>query len=235
MRRIEKVAGSGLAKALLKRAPALILPFQLRSRNEFAATLDNGEEVSLSLPEGTILRDGSALVADDGGLVRVVAAAQKVLRATCVDPAVLLRAAYYFGNGHTPVEIGADHLLLEETPGQREQLLGLGLNVVALEAPFNPQADTYGHGHSHGHDHGHSHGHGHDHSHDHGHDHGHHHAQGHQHEHSHDHAHDHDHSDDHDHGHNHGHDHGHGHDHDHDHGHEHAAHDHKKPEGGHRH
>lgn len=231
MRRIEKVVGRGqaVAQALLRRAPTLTLPFESRSRSRLAATLDNGEEVALFLPRGTVLRDGDALVAEDGGLVRVVAAPQPVLRATCVDPHVLLRAAYHLGNRHTPVEVGKDYLQLEHDPVLRDLLLRLGLTVVAIEAPFEPEAGAYGGGHKHGHDesfaedyalaqqayrdrHGHDHGHGH--THDHGHDHSHGHA--HVHDHDHDHAHDHDHKHAHDHGAGgepHGHDHRHGHKH----------------------
>ncbi|ARP82591.1 urease accessory protein UreE [Bordetella genomosp. 8] len=243
MRRIEKVVGRGqaVAKALLRRAPTLTLPFESRSRSRLAATLDNGDEVALFLPRGTVLRDGDALVAEDGGLVRVVAAPQPVLRATCVDPHVLLRAAYHLGNRHTPVEVGPDYLQLEHDPVLKDLLLRLGLNVVAIEAPFEPEAGAYGGGHKHGHDetfeedyalaqqayqdrHGHSHDHGHEHGHEHGHGHDHGHEHGHDHEHGHKHAHGHDHG--HEHGHKHVHDHGHDHDHDHDHGHKHA-HDHE--------
>jgi urease accessory protein len=227
MRRIEKVVGPGhgVAKALLRRAPTLTLPFESRSRSRLAATLDNGDEVALFLPRGTVLRDGDALVADDGGLVRVVAAPQAVLRATCADPHVLLRAAYHLGNRHTPVEVGKDYLQLEHDPVLRELLLRLGLSVVSLQAPFEPEAGAYGGGHKHGHDetfaedyalaqqafrerHGH----------DRGHEHGHGHAHGHGHDHDHGHGHGHDHAHDHEHGHDHpghrGHDHGHGHRHD---------------------
>jgi urease accessory protein len=242
MRRIEKVVGPGhgVAKALLRRAPTLTLPFESRSRSRLAATLDNGDEVALFLPRGTVLRDGDALVADDGGLVRVVAAPQPVLRATCADPHMLLRAAYHLGNRHTPVEVGKDYLQLEHDPVLRDLLLRLGLSVVSLQAPFEPEAGAYGGGHKHGHDetfaedyalaqhafrdrHGHEHGDDHDHGHEHkhghahrhGHDHGHDHDHGHGHDHGHDHNHAHDpnHAEGHDHDHAHAHGHGHGHDH----------------------
>jgi urease accessory protein len=233
MRRIEKVVGRGkaVAKALLRRAPTLTLPFELRSQGSLSATLDNGDKVALALPSGTVLRDGDALIAEDGGLVRVVAAPQPVLRATCVDPRVLLQAAYHLGNRHTPVEVGSDYLHLEHTPALRDLLLRLGLTVTVIEAPFEPQADAHDddHGHGHSHDHGHSHEHDHDHAHEHGHAHG--------HAHSHAHDHDHSHCDDPSHNHDHKHGHGHSHDHDHAHGHKHAedqghTHDHKH---GHKH
>jgi urease accessory protein len=177
MKRIQKVVGPGhtIAKALLRRAPTLTLTFESRSNGQEAAALDNGEEVALLLPEGTVLRDGDALIADDGNFVRVVAAPEPVWRATCVDPQVMLRAAYCLGNRHMPVEIGKDYLQLAQAPALRDLLLRLGLTVVNIEAPFEPEAETYSAAHDHGHDH--------DHSHDHDHGHGHGHSHGHEHEH----------------------------------------------------
>jgi urease accessory protein len=201
MRRIEKVVGRGhaVAKALLRRAPVLALSFESRGRGRLDATLDNGEEVALFLPDGTLLRDGDALIAEDGGLVRVAAAPEPVLRATCPDPRVLLRAAWQLGSRHTPVQLGQDYLQLPQKPGLRDVLLQLGLTVVAIEAPFEPETDACGDGHGHrhacGHDHGHGHAHAHEHDPTHGHDRGHAHAHGHDHGHGHarEHAHGHDH------------------------------------------
>jgi urease accessory protein len=195
MRRIEKIVNQGqaVAQALLRRAPTLALPFTLLHRSEQTAILDTGEEVALALPAGTIMRDGDALVADDGQLIRVAAAPQQVLRGTCVDPQVLLRAAYQLGNRHTPVEIGPNYLQVDHDPALRDSLLQLGLTIVAMEAPFRPEADTHAGAHEHHHGHDHGHGHGHDHAHDHGHPHGHDHAHDHGHAHGHAHGHSHKH------------------------------------------
>jgi urease accessory protein len=165
---------------------------------------------------------GDALVAEDGSLVRVLAAPQPVLVVRhCPahgSPFDLLRAAYHLGNRHVSLELQADHLKLEPDPVLADMLRGMHLIVETAEAAFEPEAGAYaaeghGHGHAHGHDHGqgHVHGPGCDHGHDHagGHVHGHAHEQAH--EQAHDDAHDHDHA--HSHGHSHGHKHGHGHDH----------------------
>ncbi len=173
-----------LAASLVARAPVLTLAYDARCRSRLAATLDDGEEVALLLPRGTILRDGDVLVADDGGLVRVAAAAEAVLRVRAPDPLTLTRAAYHLGNRHTPVEIGADHLTLEYDPVLADMLARVGATVERIDAPFHPEAGAYGGGHRHGHDatfaedyalaqqvfderHGHPHSHDHDHDHDH--------------------------------------------------------------------
>ena len=56
------------------------------------------------LARGSVVRGGDLLVAEDGSLVRVVAAAQPVLRVTACPhmaaPLDLPRAAYHLGNRH---------------------------------------------------------------------------------------------------------------------------------------
>ncbi|MEK6387159.1 MAG: urease accessory protein UreE [Paraburkholderia tropica] len=222
MRTIDKRLNAKLAPVLVKRAPTLTLAYDERCKSRLAARLDTGEDVGVVLPRGTVLRDGDMLVADDGGLVRVIAAAQSVLRVRAHNRLTLTRAAYHLGNRHTPVEVGVDELKLEADPVLEDMLKRLGAQVERAELPFQPESGAYGGGHRHGHDatfaedyalaqrvydehHGHSHDHGHAHDHAHGHD------------HSHDHKHPHDHGDDHECGHDHGHCDGHAHDHSHEH------------------
>ena len=212
MRKIEKRLASSikLARVLVARAAVLTLPFEERCKSRLATELDNGEAVALLMPRGTVLAEGDVLVADDGGLVRIAAAAETLMRVTANTPAALMRAAYHLGNRHTPVELGDGYLQLGYDAVLEQMLLGLGMAVHQMEASFHPEAGAYGGGHRHGHDAtfpedyalaqevfaehgdaGHQHGpdcqHGHDHGHDHGqnqgHDHGHKHAHGHDHEH----------------------------------------------------
>lgn len=227
MRTIDKRLTAKLANVLVQRAPTLTLAYDARCKSRFAATLDSGEEVGVVLPRGTVLRDGDMLVADDGGLVRVIAAPESVLLVRAPDRLTLTRAAYHLGNRHTPVEVGVEALKLEADPVLEDMLKRLGAQVERAELPFQPESGAYGRqlggGHRHGHDetfaedyalaqsvydehHGHAHDHAppHDHAHDHSHD------------HSHDHG-DHNHAHDHDCGHDHGHCDGHAHDHSHEH------------------
>ena len=199
MRTIDKRLTAKLAPVLVKRAPTLTLPFDARGKSRLAATLDNGEEVALVMPRGTVLADGDMLVADDGGFVRVVAATQDVLVVRAPSVRLLTRAAYHLGNRHTPVEVGADYLKLEADPVLEDMLKRLGVLVAHESQPFQPETGAYGGGHKHGHDetfsedyalaqkvfdehHVHDHSHDHDHAHDHsscGHDHHHHHGHAH--------------------------------------------------------
>jgi len=227
MRTIDKRVTAKLAPVLVRRAPTVTLPYDARCKSRFAATLDSGEEVGVVLPRGTVLRDGDVLVADDGGLVRVAAAAESVLLVRAADRLTLTRAAYHLGNRHTPVEIGDDTLKLEADPVLEDMLKRLGANVERATLPFQPESGAYGGGHRHGHDetfaddyalaqkvfdehHGHSHDHGHEHGHEHhahvhgpgcGHDHAHDHGDAHAHDHGHEHDHEHTHDAKHAHGH----------------------------------
>jgi urease subunit alpha len=64
-----------------------------------------------------LVRGGDVLVAEDGSLVRVIAAPQPVLVIThCAQHGTafdLTRAAYHLGNRHVPIELQPDHLKIE--------------------------------------------------------------------------------------------------------------------------
>lgn len=165
--------GRGLAPVLLKRAATIELDWDIRQKSRFDATDSQGRQIGVFLPRGTAVRGGDVLVAEDGSLVRVVAAPQPVLRIThCTahgTPFDLTRAAYHLGNRHVPIELKPDHLKIEPDHVLADMLRSMHLIVVAVEEAFEPEGGAYGsHEHSHGHGHDH---HGHDH-HDHGHSHG---------------------------------------------------------------
>lgn len=185
--------GRGLAGVLLKRAATVELDWDARARSRIDATDSQGRRLGIFLPRGQVLRGGDALVAEDGSLVRVLAAPQPVLVVRHCSahgsPFDLLRAAYHLGNRHVSLELQADHLKLEPDPVLADMLRGMHLIVEEAQAAFEPEAGAYAaeghaHGHGHGHDHGHGHGHvhgpgcGHDHAHSHDHDHGHTHGHG---------------------------------------------------------
>jgi urease accessory protein len=152
MLRIEKIADREIAEAEMHRLPKLVLPFDLRRRSRFRATLANGIEAALFLARGSMLRDGDLLEAEDGTLIRVESAPENVLLVTAETPHSLMRAAYHLGNRHTPVELGETFLKLEADPVLQEMLVRLGMTVHQETSPFQPEAGAYGGGHRHGHD-----------------------------------------------------------------------------------
>jgi len=174
--------GKGLASALVKRAPTVELDWDVRQKSRFDATDSSGRAVGVFLPRGTLVRGGDVLVAEDGSLIRVVAAPQEVLRITaCTEhgsPFDLTRAAYHLGNRHVPIELQPDHLKIEPDHVLADMLRAMHMTVVTVQEAFEPEGGAYssqGHAHTaHAHA-GHTHGtHSHDHAHgthDHGHDH----------------------------------------------------------------
>jgi urease accessory protein len=198
--------GHGLAPVLIKRASTVELDWDVRQKSRFNTTDSLGRHLGVFLPRGTLLRGGDMLVAEDGSMVRVLAAPQAVLRISACpthgSPFDLTRAAYHLGNRHVPIELKPDHLKIEPDHVLADLLRAMHLIVNTVEEAFEPEGGAYsaathaGHhhgGHAHD-DHGdhsdHSHAkttaaphvHGPDCGHDHGHDHNHNHA------HSHDHA-----------------------------------------------
>ena len=142
----------------------LVLPFELRSRSRFRAHLIGGEEVGVILERGQVLRGGDLLLADDGRVVEVAAAAERVSTVHSADVRSLMRAAFHLGNRHVTLEVGNGWLRYRHDHVLDDMLRGLGLKVVLEEAPFEPEAGAY---HSGGHSHAHAQPHATDHEHDH--------------------------------------------------------------------
>ena len=209
------VGSRGLAPVLLKRAATVELGWDVRQKSRFDAADSSGRVLGVFLPRGTRVRGGDALVAEDGSLIVVRAAAQPVLVVRhCPEhgsPLDLMRAAYHLGNRHVQLELRPDRLLLEPDHVLAGMLRQMHLIVNNTTEAFEPETGAYvaggqshahaesherhdhDHGHAHDHAHGHGQAHGQSHDHDHDHDHGHGHGHGHEHEHEHEHEHDHDH------------------------------------------
>jgi urease accessory protein len=183
--------GLGLAPVLVKRASTVELDWDIRQKSRFEATDSLDRTLGVFLPRGTLVRGGDVLIAEDGSMVKVIAAPQAVLRITACknhgSPFDLTRAAYHLGNRHVPIELKPDHLKIEPDHVLADLLRSMHLIVNEVSEAFEPEGGAYsagGHGHEGAHAHApavatpavapaHVHGpdcnHGHDHDHDHGH------------------------------------------------------------------
>ena len=172
--------GAGLAPVLVKRASTIELDCDVRQKSRFDATDSLGRQLGIFLPRGTLVRGGDVLLAEDGSMVRVIAAPQAVLRITACkihgSPFDLTRAAYHLGNRHVPIELKPDHLKIEPDHVLVDMLRAMHLIVNEVEEAFEPEGGAYstaGHAHapavaapaSAPHVHGPDCDHGHDHSH----------------------------------------------------------------------
>lgn len=157
----------------------LTLRFADRRRSRFRTRLDDGREIALVLPRGTLLRDGDRLRAEDGTATITVRAAPQALSLVWAEDALrLAQAAYHLGNRHVPVQIGSGWLAYEHDHVLDGMIEDLGLHPETVDRAFEPEAGGYRHGASgatgHRHDHAphdHEHGphvHGHEHANAHG-------------------------------------------------------------------
>ncbi len=140
-------------------APAterLELPFELRSKCRLRTRLASGEEAGLFLERGAVLRAGDRLLANDGRIVEVVAAPERVMDVRSADPHLLARAAYHLGNRHVAVELQPGLVRFAHDHVLADMVRGLGLEVVETDAPFEPESGAYGGHGGHAHPHGHS-------------------------------------------------------------------------------
>jgi urease accessory protein len=153
------------------------LTFEERRRSRLLAHLDDGRELALRLPRGTVLRDGDRLRARDGSVVVAVrAAAESLSVGNTRHPHLLTRAAYHLGNRHVPVEIGPGWVAYAHDHVLDALVRALGLEIEARVAPFEPEVGAFhtergGHHHGDGVAHDHNHPHAQAHASDHGSDH----------------------------------------------------------------
>ncbi len=132
----------------------LELSFERRRQARLRTHVMDGEEIGLFLDRGTVLRDGDRLLADDGRVVLVRAAVEKLLEVKGHAARDLARAAYHLGNRHSAVEIGADSLRCPADAVLAALLRTLGFIVREVDAVFEPEQGAYGgnaHAHSYAH------------------------------------------------------------------------------------
>jgi urease accessory protein len=160
-------------------ADAVHLDYDHRTRRRIALKGAGGLEFLLDLAKAPVLAAGDGLRLEDGRIVAVEAAPERLLEIACADERALARIAWHLGNRHLAAEIGERVVYIRDDHVIADMARGLGAEVRSVERPFNPEGGAYGQGTAHGH---HRHG-GHSH-----HDHDHHHHDGHGHSHrSHDH------------------------------------------------
>jgi urease accessory protein len=136
-----------------------------------------GLDVTLDLERAATLNDGDAVKLEDGRLVQVRAAPERLLEIRAENPLRLLRFAWQLGQHHAAAELKSDVIYVDHDSHMAELARGQGCSVTEVTRPFQPEraehaCDHHDHGH-HGHGHaGHDH-HSHDHAQAHGHDHAH--------------------------------------------------------------
>ncbi|WP_404788520.1 urease accessory protein UreE [Altericista sp. CCNU0014] len=122
----------------------LVLSAEERLRSRYRCQTEDGIELLLDLPRGTVLQEGDLLTtATADWRVRVRAKAEPVLSVEAASPLDLLRMAYHLGNRHVPVEVTLTALKLSPDPVLREMLEHLGAAIAESNEPFYPETGAY--------------------------------------------------------------------------------------------
>jgi urease accessory protein len=130
---------------------SVTLDHEHRHRRRIRLTSDGDLEFLLDLDKAAGLDDGDALKLEDGQLILVKAAPQRLIEIKAANPLRLLRIAWHIGNRHTPAEITADAIYIEEDHVLAEMVRGQGCSVTPVTRPFRPERGAYDHGHAHSH------------------------------------------------------------------------------------
>jgi urease accessory protein len=135
-------------------ADSVSLDFDRRFRRRCVLHSEAGHEILLDLPQAVRLRQDDGLVLPDGGIVRVCARPEPLLKISAANPHALMRAAWHLGNRHLPVQFIGASILIRDDHVIAAMLEGLGCHVQPMQAPFDPEAGAYaGAGAHHHHDH----------------------------------------------------------------------------------
>ena len=126
-----------------------VLTYEARFLRRKVLTTADGRSVLVDLAHTTSLNHGDALEAQNGQFIEIIAAPEPLLEVR----GTLVQLAWHIGNRHTPCQIEADRLLIQNDPVIGHMLEHLGARVVPVMAPFTPEGGAYGHGRTHGHSH----------------------------------------------------------------------------------
>lgn len=130
-----------------------------RHRRRMAMRGVGGTRFLLDLPEAELLDDGDALLLEDGRLIWIEAAPERLLEIRAASEHALRRLIWHIGNRHIPAEIGADAVWIADDHVLADMVRGLGGTAEPVQRPFRPEGGAYSGGHHHDHAHGHSHAH----------------------------------------------------------------------------
>lgn len=134
-------------------APAdrITLDYDDRCRRRFAMKSDTGLTFLLDFATTAYLRDGDALVLDDGRLVEIRAKREELLEIRGRDALHLTALAWHLGNRHLAAQIEAERIVIRFDPVIAHMLGHQGARVRRVLEPFHPESGAYAghHGHEH--------------------------------------------------------------------------------------
>jgi urease accessory protein len=129
-----------------------VLPHDERRVRRRLIPLVHGDGVLVDLPEPVTLDDRDCLRLEDGRLIEIIAAEEKLYEVRGRDEVHLLQLAWHLGNRHLKAQIergddGALRMLILRDHVIRDMLRGLGASVTEVSEPFYPEEGAYSHSH----------------------------------------------------------------------------------------
>ena len=124
-------------------ADVVCLDYDRRTRRRLALVGRGGLAFLLDLPRAPLLGAGDGIKLEDGRIIGVEAAGERLMEIACEDARALSRVAWHLGNRHLPCEIGEGTLLIRADHVIGAMVRGLGATVRELERPFNPEGGAY--------------------------------------------------------------------------------------------
>jgi urease accessory protein len=121
----------------------VVLDFDRRYRRRLRLSTSEGVEVLLNLAEAVHIRDGDALVLEDGGFIAVSAAEETLLEIRAADADALTRLAWHLGNRHLSVQFLPGRLRILDDHVIAEMVKLLGGTAEKISAPFDPEPGAY--------------------------------------------------------------------------------------------
>ncbi len=105
------------------RVEHLSLDWEDRRRPRQRVVTDQGTEIVLALPRGTVLAEGDCLYQDLDLTINVVAKPQNVLKISPANLVESCRVAHHLGNWHRSIEVHADGTLTAQLDQPFEEWL----------------------------------------------------------------------------------------------------------------
>jgi urease accessory protein UreE len=130
------------------RRDTLTLKWEERRQGHGRRRSDAGVEFAISLPGGTILKEGDSLVLEpERTVVRIREAAESVYVVRPRTPQDWAYYAYHVGNRHQEVMIGDTELIFLQNPAVRSLLEQLHVRFETAERGFTAALVNVGHSH----------------------------------------------------------------------------------------
>jgi len=126
-------------------AQNIVLDYDRRHRRRMRFVTVEGSEILLDLAEAVHIRDGDAMVLEDGSYVAVRAADEDLLEVRAGSADDLVRLAWHLGNRHLAVQFLPGRLLILYDHVIADMIIGLGGTAERVVQKFDPESGAYAH------------------------------------------------------------------------------------------